>query len=387
MLNGLTTSLVFVLSFFVKIEADGNGTCQIERLSEQLGTNKYLLYGLTADCQLFFATSIPDGIDLGKLFGPQPIVSHFPHQVDCRSARLYPIRNANNKLKLLLVFKAGTQIYASVFDFKVPEKDKWFSLITGPDNGPVVMQCPDGKDCTFANFTSLIDQPAQAQEDQILAFITKTGNQFALFYRILNGQTQKDMNVYTMAANDTLTRSEIITNILSKPVQALIMDPYANNIYFFDYYFSYQYPLNQMSFFNELNNYESKAKMSILYDGHSFNYHVVNNVLFRLQFASSNQANITTQTIPTLLNTTQYALAGIPSNCIGQLLRPNDQDYNSVENFQMSVLLQQDYDAVIGPVQNSNNMGNTSTPPRSGVSDLYSFKLLTAFALTVLYQV
>uniref|UniRef100_A0A914XDW2 Uncharacterized protein n=1 Tax=Plectus sambesii TaxID=2011161 RepID=A0A914XDW2_9BILA len=373
---GLVAHLALALGLFVMIKAEGNATgCPIIRLNEVLGTKKYILYGLTADCQLFFASGIPDGIDLGKQFGPKPKSFSFDSKVDCKSARLYPIRNVNNELKMLLVFMAGPQIYARAFDFKVPDKDNWFSLITGPDNGPLISQCTGETNCSYTNFTSLIDVPVQAPDDHLLAFVPKSGNQFALFYRISLSQTQKDMNVYTMAANDTLNRTETIINILLKTVNAVIMDPYSSNIYLFDDNLMYQYPLNQMNNFSDLSNYESKDRVSIFYDIHSYNYYVVNNIFFRLQFASSNQANITILTIPALLNTTtQYTVMNIPTTCIGQLVRPNNQDYNSLENFQMSALFHHDYDEVVRSAQ-------------SGINVIHSLKFLLIFALAVFYYV
>uniref|UniRef100_A0A914W6E4 Uncharacterized protein n=1 Tax=Plectus sambesii TaxID=2011161 RepID=A0A914W6E4_9BILA len=344
---GLIAHLALALGLFVTIKAEGNGTgCPIIRLNEVLGTKKYILYGLTADCQLFFASGIPDGIDLGKQFGPKPKSFSFDSKVDCKSARLYPIRNVNNELKMLLVFMAGPQIYARTFDFKAPDEDNWFSLITGPDNGPLISQCTGETNCSYTNFTSLIDVPVQAPDDHLLAFVPKSGNQFALFYRISLSQTQKDMNVYTMAANDTLNRTETIINILLKTVNAVIMDPYSSNIYLFDDNLMYQYPLNQMNNFSDLSNYESKDR-----------------------------ANITILRIPTLLNTTiQYTVMNIPTTCIGQLVRPNNQDYNSLENFQMSALFHHDYDDVVRSAQ-------------SGINNTHSLKCLLIIALAVFYYV
>src|SRR5262249_50804029 len=104
--------LALTLNFLVTIKADGNVTtpgCTAQHLNDIFGTNKYILYGLTADCQLFFATSIPDGEDLGKQFGPQPVANHFPRNLNCKSARMFPMRNVNNQLKLLLIYVAETQ--------------------------------------------------------------------------------------------------------------------------------------------------------------------------------------------------------------------------------------------------------------------------------------
>lgn len=163
--------LFLMLNLLAVATAQGNGsTCPLQRLSLVLQTNEYILYGLTAECHLFFATSVPSDIDIGKEFGSKSCPTRYGRDLSCRSARLFSMKNADQKMKLLLIFATGPQIYGQVFDFKAPDRDMWYSKITGPDGGPIVSQCNPETICSYTNFTPLIDQAAQREGDFFFKF-------------------------------------------------------------------------------------------------------------------------------------------------------------------------------------------------------------------------
>jgi hypothetical protein len=166
----ISSLLALFCSHLAGTQAQNNTPCLVKGLNEVLATNNYLLYGMTADCQLFFATNVPDGTDLGKQFGPSGGHSYY-----CERARLFPIRNVNKQLKLLMVFEIVPTYYYQVFDFKMPEKGQWYSLTTGQNNGPVAA-CLDVECGTYLlpNFTTFMDASVFPSESVFFSLLKIT---------------------------------------------------------------------------------------------------------------------------------------------------------------------------------------------------------------------